>query len=73
VLGSLMEKELTTPQQYPLTLPALVAACNQTSNRDPLVDYDDGFIVATLDELKAQRLVRFVLPSHGRTAVDIDR
>ena len=69
MLGSLMEKELTTPQQYPLTLPALVAACNQTSNRDPLVDYDDGFIMATLDELKTQRLVRFVLPSHGRTAV----
>ena len=69
VLGSLVEKELTTPQQYPLTLLALVAACNQTSNRDPVVDYDEGCVSATLDELKAQRLVRFVLPSHGRTAV----
>lgn len=69
MLGSLMEKELTTPQQYPLTLTALVAACNQTSNRDPVVDYDKGFVLATLDELKAQLLVRFVLPSHGRTAV----
>jgi uncharacterized protein YceH (UPF0502 family) len=69
VLGSLMEKELTTPQQYPLTIAALVAACNQTSNRDPVVDYDEGTVMSTLDELKAQRLVRFVLPSHGRSAV----
>jgi uncharacterized protein len=69
VLGSLMEKELTTPQQYPLTLAALVAACNQTSNRDPVVEYDEGTVISTLDELKAQRLVRFVLPSHGRSAV----
>ncbi|MBV8159746.1 MAG: DUF480 domain-containing protein [Acidimicrobiia bacterium] len=37
VIGSLIEKELTTPQQYPLTLNALVAACNQTSNRTPVV------------------------------------
>jgi uncharacterized protein len=69
VLGSLMEKELTTPQQYPLTIAALVAACNQTSNRDPVVDYDESTVMSTLDELKAQRLVRFVLPSHGRSAV----
>jgi hypothetical protein len=69
VLASLAEKGLTTPKQYPLTLAALVAACNQTSNRDPVVDYDEGFILATLDELKVQRLVRFVLPSHGRSAI----
>ena len=69
VLGSLVEKELTTPEQYPLTIMSLVAACNQTSNRDPVVDYDEETVIATLDELKAQRLVRFVLPSHGRTAV----
>jgi hypothetical protein len=64
-----VEKELTTPQQYPLTITALVAACNQSSNRDPVVDYDEGGVIATLDELKAQRLVRFVLPSHGRSVV----
>jgi uncharacterized protein YceH (UPF0502 family) len=69
VLGSLMEKRLTTPQQYPLTLPSLVAACNQASNRDPVVAYDEDTVVSTLDELKAQGLLRFVLPSHGRTAM----
>jgi len=69
VLGSLVEKELTTPQQYPLTITSLVAACNQASNRDPVVDYGEGTVMSALDELKAQRLVRFVLPSHGRTAV----
>jgi uncharacterized protein len=69
VLGSLVEKELTTPQQYPLTMAALVAACNQASNRDPVVGYDEGTVSSTLDDLKGQRLVRFVLPSHGRSAV----
>jgi len=69
VLGSLVEKELTTPQQYPLTIAALVAACNQASNRDPVVDYDEVTVRSALDDLKSQRLVRFVLPSHGRTAV----
>jgi uncharacterized protein len=69
VLGSLMEKALTTPQQYPLTLAALEAACNQSSNRDPVVDYDEETVRSALDDLKQQRLVRFVLPSSGRTAV----
>jgi hypothetical protein len=68
-LGSLVEKQLTTPQQYPLTINALVAACNQTSNRDPVVDYHEDAVVSALDGLKEERLVRFVLPSHGRTAV----
>jgi len=69
VLGSLVEKELTTPDQYPLTIKSLLAACNQASNRDPVVDYDEGTVRAALDSLKAHRLIRFVLPSHGRTAV----
>jgi hypothetical protein len=69
VLGSLVEKELTTPQQYPLTIAALVAACNQASNREPVVNYDEETVLSALDDLKAQRLVRFVLPSHGRSAV----
>jgi hypothetical protein len=69
VLGSLIEKQLTTPQQYPLTLPSLLAACNQASNREPVVAYDEDTVVLTLDELKAKRLLRFVLPSHGRTAM----
>ena len=41
VIGSLIEKQVTTPEYYPLTLNALVAACNQTSNRDPIVNFDD--------------------------------
>ena len=69
VLGSLVEKELTTPDHYPLTIKSLVAACNQASNRDPVVDYDTETVMGALDSLKAQRLIRFVLPSHGRTAV----
>jgi uncharacterized protein YceH (UPF0502 family) len=69
VLGSLMEKSLTTPQQYPLTLTSLVAACNQATNRDPVVDFDEETVMAALDDLKGERLVRFVLPSSGRTAV----
>jgi hypothetical protein len=69
VLGSLVEKELTTPDQYPLTVKSLLAACNQASNRDPVVDYDEGTVMGALDSLKARRLIRFVLPSHGRSAV----
>jgi uncharacterized protein len=69
VLGSLMEKALTTPQQYPLTINALVGACNQTSNREPVVTYDETTVLNALDELKDLRLVRFVLPSHGRSVV----
>jgi hypothetical protein len=69
VVGSLIEKRLTTPQQYPLTLNALVLACNQTSNREPVVNYDESVVEAALSQLKDQRLVRFVLPSHGRSVV----
>jgi len=69
VLGSLVEKQLTTPQQYPLTLNALVAACNQASNRDPVVDYDESVVESALEALKERGLVRFVLPSHGRSVV----
>jgi hypothetical protein len=69
VVGSLIEKKLTTPQQYPLTLNALVLACNQTSNRAPVVNYDESVVESALSQLKDQRLVRFVLPSHGRSVV----
>ncbi len=67
VLGSLIEKQLTTPQQYPLTLNALVLACNQASNRQPVVQYEELVVADALDRLKGRRLVRFVLPSHGRS------
>lgn len=69
VLGSLTEKSLSTPQQYPLTLNALVAACNQASNRDPVVHYDEPQVLEALQSLKGLGLVRFVHPSHGRSVV----
>ena len=69
VLGCLVEKQLTTPQQYPLTLNALLAACNQASNRDPVVAYTEAGVESALGTLKDRGLVRFVLPSHGRSAV----
>lgn len=67
VVGALVEKQLTTPQQYPLTLNALVAACNQASSRDPVVSYDDPTVEDALVRLKEKRVVRFVHPSHGRS------
>lgn len=67
VIGALVEKQMTTPQQYPLTLNALVAACNQTSSRNPVVSYDDHTVESALTRLKEKRLLRFVFPSHGRS------
>jgi uncharacterized protein len=69
VVGSLIEKQLTTPAQYPLTLNALLLACNQSSNRDPVVSYDERTLDAALVSLKEAGLVRFVHPSHGRSVI----
>jgi uncharacterized protein YceH (UPF0502 family) len=69
VLGSLVEKQLTTPQQYPLTLNALTLACSQSSNRDPVVDYDEPTVEAAVTSVKTRGLARFVHPSHGRSAL----
>ena len=68
VLGCLVEKEATVPDSYPLTLNALRAACNQTSNRDPVVDYDERAVTDALTALKERRVARFVHPSHGERA-----
>ena len=65
VLGCLLEKERTVPDSYPMTLNGLVTACNQSSNRFPVVAYDAGTVQRTLDSLKDVGLVRFVHPSHG--------
>src|SRR3989440_12413011 len=65
VLGSLLEKERTVPDSYPMTLNGLVTACNQSSNRFPVVQYDAGLVQRTLDGLKPQGFVRFVHPAHG--------
>jgi uncharacterized protein YceH (UPF0502 family) len=51
VVACLVEKQRTTPDQYPLTLNSLRLACNQSTNRDPVVDYDEGTIRAALDRL----------------------
>ena len=57
VLGCLIEKEMTTPDYYPLSLNALTNACNQKSNRNPLMDIDDSAVQNTLDALIKKRLV----------------
>lgn len=58
VLGCLMEKKETTPDQYPLTLNALRNACNQKSSRHPVVNYSEGEVGHTIRELEAMGLVR---------------
>jgi uncharacterized protein len=60
VLGCLVEKERTTPQQYPMTENALITACNQTTNRDPLVAYDQSTVRRTLLGLRQQGLAKMV-------------
>ncbi|MEZ4425301.1 MAG: DUF480 domain-containing protein [Gemmatimonadota bacterium] len=58
VLGSLIEKELTTPDNYPLTLKALTAACNQTSSRDPVMELDDDTVRRALERLAQRTFAR---------------
>ncbi len=57
ILGSLMEKALSTPEYYPLSLNALLNACNQKSSRDPVVSYDTPTVQAALESLEAEGLV----------------
>src|SRR3954464_6323390 len=57
VLGSLLEKEITVPASYPLSVNAVRMACNQTSSREPVVAYDDDLIHRTLRALKDKDLV----------------
>ena len=68
VLGCLMEKQVTTPDAYPLTLKALTAACNQTSSRDPVVQYEPQLVETTLLALKGKGLARVVHPGSGERA-----
>ena len=58
VLGCLIEKERTTPDQYPLTVNSLRLACNQSTNRDPVVDYDDTTVRQALQQLKERGWAR---------------
>src|SRR5258708_7524011 len=67
VLGALMEKEATTPEYYPLSLNALVNACNQKTNRHPVVAYDEDTVSDTLDRLREKHLAT-VLVGSGRVS-----
>jgi hypothetical protein len=66
VLGSLVEKHRTTPDQYPLSLNALRLACNQSTNRDPVVDYDEHTIREALERLSRRRWVRLASGAGSR-------
>lgn len=68
VLGCLLEKERTTPEAYPLTLNSLVAAANQTTNRDPVLSLDAKAIEEALDSLRAKKLAAMVMMAGARTA-----
>ncbi len=67
VLGSLIEKQMTTPDYYPLTVNALVAACNQKNNREPVTAFDETDVERLLGELNDLDLARFTRQSGGRT------
>src|SRR4051812_19025070 len=60
VLGCLMEKSVTTPDNYPLSVNALVNACNQTTNREPIVSYSENVVEHALDTLREKELTRRV-------------
>ena len=69
VVGSLLEKERTVPASYPMTLNGLRTACNQSSSREPVVDFDEATILGAVDRLKARGLARLVHASHGARTV----
>jgi uncharacterized protein YceH (UPF0502 family) len=63
VLGALIEKEATTPEYYPLSLNALVNACNQKSNREPVVDYDADTVEDAVERLREKKLALTIVGS----------
>jgi uncharacterized protein YceH (UPF0502 family) len=66
VLGSLVEKEITTPEYYPLSLNALMNACNQKSNRDPMMHVDEAAVRQALHALNEKVLARSAVGSESR-------
>ncbi len=66
ILGALIEKQVTTPDNYPLSLNALLAACNQSSNRHPVVAYDEDTVLAAVQRLRRASLVRAIQRSDSR-------
>jgi len=69
VLGSLLEKEITVPASYPMSINAVRAACNQTSSREPVVDYDEELVHRTLRALKDKELVALTWQGAGSRVV----
>ncbi len=69
VLGSLLEKQVTVPGSYPMSLNSLRTACNQSSSREPVVAYEESFVEATARRLKQRELVRVVWGSTGQRAL----
>jgi hypothetical protein len=70
VLGSLMEKQLTTPDQYPLTLNSLLLACNQKTNREPITHYETGQLQRCVSELQD---TQFISVDYGTRAARYDQ
>ena len=68
VLGTLMEKGFTTPDQYPMTLKGAATGCNQKSNRDPVTEYSEGEVADALEQLRQLGLVAEVFTDGGRAA-----
>ena len=66
VLGSLVEKQVTTPEYYPLTLNALMLACNQKNNRNPLTSYDETTVARALESLREKNLAYVFYGSTSR-------
>jgi uncharacterized protein YceH (UPF0502 family) len=77
ILGCLVEKERTTPEYYPLSLVGLTAACNQTTNRDPIVGYDEKTIERGLDDLRGKKLAMLIhtagarVPKYRHSLLDV--
>ena len=67
VLGCLIEKQMTTPEYYPMTVNALVAAASQKTNRDPVLTYDEEMVEGALATLNDKALTRFTRTSGART------
>jgi uncharacterized protein YceH (UPF0502 family) len=66
VLGALIEKQLTTPEYYPLTLNALMKACNQLTNREPVVNYDEDTVLRAINRLKSNMLAYVITGADSR-------
>ena len=66
VLGALLENERLTPENYPLSLNSLTAACNQSTNRDPVTSYDEKTVEEAIQSLRERRLVTMVVGAGAR-------